>query len=167
MAISQTLSVGWNWLRQLITTADVALADYTIDSFPVGEDVIWKRPLDANSVKIAVFGTGAENATFAWSLYARPTKGPVELVVSGTGILGALAVVKNPITGAAITALWADTLVITNTGWVQTVAVIDSANDRMAKLSFDAMGTSKLFLEITGIGGEGQATGIAGIIAYV
>jgi hypothetical protein len=167
--ISQTLHMSWEFLRQLTDTADTALADYTKAGFPDGDkgDKAWTRNTLINSIKIMMFGIGDEDATFSWALYSKPRIGPVELVANGTGVLGALSVVKDPITGTDTDALWADTLVITNDTWVQTVEITDSGNDRQAKISFDAIGSQKLYLEITGIGGEGQAESIAAIVGGV
>lgn len=103
-------------------------------------------PQGANAAIVIMHGTNAapENKTMTWKLYGWREGGPAEYIAHGTATLGTQRVA----TGTA-TEMYADTIAITAQAWLDTVSVIDSGNNRIAKLAFDMYGLARIACVMT------------------
>lgn len=101
-----------------------------------------------STLEIIGFGTDAANENCPWKLYAYRSKySPAIRVAAGTAILGAMDVVKEPVSNAAITAFYVDTWGATDY-WGQ-IAVKDDAADTCSRILLDFRGYQYLYLEIS------------------
>jgi len=101
---------------------------------------------------VTFFGIATDQTSaFKWKLYGYRWNGPAQLIAYGTGNLGDVAVVAHPVTGAAVTAYYADYLTITAQKWPSAVAVYDvgASSGEIATIVFDGLGISHLRLELT------------------
>lgn len=146
MPILTTYKSRWSNLRNAVTSSDTPLSQFDYASWPTSNFIecydLWNR------VAIAFWGKGNDNATANYKLFARRKgSGPIMLVSAGVLTLGTQMVVKNPITGDAVTARWVD--IITNTAdFIQSVGIMDSDNNRICFIGFDSFGVLELYLEI-------------------
>jgi len=145
----------------IITTADATLTSYKSTDMPSD---VWEAGPAAGGVTVIFIGTGADDATFSWSLHGyravgQDQVGPGEIIASGTGILGAAL--------SEIGTRYADTINITNPGsWYDVPVAIDSGNNRICKVCFDLCGFKYVISQFTAIGAGGQATGMNSYVAY-
>jgi hypothetical protein len=153
-----TLQSAWSVLRASageVTALDLTSAgDFAHKPATAVEIVGGATETPVNGIEIAFSGTDANNETFSYKVYAyRKTNGPATLVCSGAGTLGTQAVLLNPSTGATATnTFWADTLTCTSV-WPATVTLSDSGNNGVARLTFDLLGYSHIYVEITNADG--------------
>ena len=119
-----------------------------------------KIPIDVDYLQLIFAGgidadTDPDDKTFAWKLYAwMGTNSPAEYVAHGTGIIGTQDVVQFPSgVGSSGARQWADTLVVTADELMGVVAVVDSGNNRVAKLKVQARGYQYWYVEITSADG--------------
>lgn len=153
--VLETRQVGWMQLHSKIVTDDATRLSVTTQNFAnrnIGEDAI-AVPYGPNGLLITFFGIISNQVSaFTWTLYGyREPHGPAQKIAYGTGFLGDVAVVEHPVTGAVVTAYYADELTITAQYWQQIVAIKDiaGASGEIATISFDGMGISHLRLELT------------------
>lgn len=158
-----TKQVGWIKLREKVLTDDSTVLGVTTRNFPnknAGTGNAVKVPEDINGIIVTFFGIATDQtAAFTWRLYGyrSPLRedskgcGPAQLIAYGTGNLGDVAVVTHPITGAEVTAYYADYLTITAQKWLKTVTIYDvgGASGEIATIVFDGMGISHLLCELT------------------
>lgn len=158
-----TKQVGWILLREKVTADDTDVLGVTTRNFAnlnVGTGKAVKIPEGINGIIVTFLGILANHAKpFKWKLYGYRTPmreiskgcGPAQLIAYGTGNLGDVAVVTHPLTGATVTAYYADELTITAQKWLKTVAVYDvgGASGEIATIVFDGMGISHLLCELT------------------
>jgi hypothetical protein len=158
MSVLTTIQKQWYSLRDAIVEDDSAVATFDFASWPTATYIV---PSICNGVVIAFWGKGSANDHANYKLYGRrKNNGPVMLIATGVLTLGAQAVTKNPITGAAVTAKWVDT--ITNTAdWIKDVGLMDIGNDRIGFMGFDLFAIAALYLEIDL---DSSATEISAII---
>lgn len=117
-------------------------ASQTVDNFTIAGATIeiYEPPTRANAAIVVFHGTDAANETLNWMLVGwRGKDDPAEFIANGTAILGTQRVAK-----ATAAELWADTISITSQKWLTTVSVVDSGNNRMAKLAFDLCGLKRV-----------------------
>ncbi len=88
-----------------------------------------------NKIQVFFAGTNAADETFDFELYAYKANGPAVLVCSTTGDACALGTQQN----GSVTALWCDTIAITQGGCFDAV-VKDNAANRVAIVEFDIKG---------------------------
>ncbi len=156
-----TKQLPWMKLREKVLTDDATVLGLTTRDFAnrnVGTGNAVKIGEGINGIIITFFGIATDQTTaFKWRLYGyragirEPILAPAQLIAYGTGNLGDVAVVKHPISGAAVTAYYADYLTITAQSWLKTVAVYDigGASGEIARIVFDGMGISHLLCELT------------------
>lgn len=154
--VIETQQIGWSQLREKVLTDDATVLTVTTQDFAnrnSGTGNAVSIPYGVNKVKITFLGIATDQtAAFTWTLYAfREPHGPGQKVAYGTGNLGDVAVNKHPVTGAAVTAYYADYLTITAQYWEHTVVVKDigAASGEIATISVDLEGCSHLLLELT------------------
>ena len=98
--------------------------------------------------------TGAiDGDNFDGKLWGYTVNGPAEHICDFSAIIGTAHVDDFS------TALYADTIVVTNDTHLTTVAVTDSGNNRVAKINFDTVGLSYIYCDIT--------VGDADVVAYI
>jgi len=164
MSMNHTMQAAYETIRgNFVTTDDTPLdgvtSGLTYLFADMNIDEAWEVGPEANAVSIIFAGSDADNETFSWKIWAYRVGGPAELVCSGTGALSSSAIMQS---GSSY--YYADTLVITNLGnWFSIPDVIDSGNDRIAKLAFDACGYKYIYVEFTNVGGAGE---VASVQAY-
>lgn len=163
MGMLFTMQAGWEKLRPSNKTSGDAALDGTTAgltyAFSDKPAQAKKMGYEANGVQIYFAGTDADNETFDWKLYAYTEFGPAELIAYGTGTLG------TAVTGNA-DEYYADTLTITGQYWYKVVAIMDTTNNRIARLAFDLCGRRYIYVEFSNIGGVGQVASINGYITY-
>jgi hypothetical protein len=115
----------------------------------------------ANGLKVIFSGGTASGQTFSYRIYAWGYYGPAQLVCSGTGTLGAQAVVTYPIMngGAATNRYYAHVLTIDNTTLWPTVRTYNSGLNRICWLKFDACGFRFFYVEVTNASGTAPQAG--------
>lgn len=152
------VSQPWRLLRAA-SAVDSALIDLTIsgkdeadwgDRINAGISVDLKSPqfgfgrsnLDGSILEIAFLGSDAANEAVGWTLYAWRDNGPCELIMDGTATLGNLTAETDPTNAqAALTDYYyADTITVTNNYAGVSYQIVDSGNERIAKLLFPANG---------------------------
>ncbi len=154
--VLETQQIGWMQLRSQVVTDDATVLTVTTQNFAnrnSGTGNVVNVPYGVNGIIITFLGIATnQTSAFTWTLYGfRGLHGPAQKIAYGTGFLGDVAVVKHPVTGATITAYYADELTITAQYWHKTVAVKDiaGASGEVATIFFDGMGISHLLLELT------------------
>lgn len=158
-----TKQVPWIKLREKVYTDDTPVLSVTTMNFAnrnVGAGDAAPIPEGINGIIVTFLGIAKDQtAAFSWKLYGyrggqgadKMVGGPAQLIAYGTGNLGDVAVVKHPVTGATVTAYYADYLTITAQKWPKTVAVYDvgGASGEIATIVFDGLGISHLLCELT------------------
>ena len=162
MGMQHTIQSSYEALRSaIVTSADATLTSYKSTDRPSD---IWSGGPEVGGVGIIFIGTGADDATFSWSLHAYRTVGesnvgPAEFIANGTGILGAAV--------SEVGDRYADTISITEAGsWYDVPVAVDSGNNRICKVCFDLCGFKYILVQFTDIGGVGEATGMNAYISY-
>ena len=114
--------------------------------------------LDQAIMEIAFLGSDTANDTATWTLYAWRDNGPCELVMDGTCTLGTLKAETDPTNQhAALTSwLYADTIAVSNNYASIPYEVVDSANNRIARLRLPVLGRMFWCLLFTDVVGAGQ-----------
>jgi len=113
---------------------------------------------DDNAAIVTFYGTTTANQSLDWMLVGWREGGPAEHIATGTALLGTQRVA----TGTSTT-LYADTITISSQTWPKTVSVVDSGNDRIAKLVFDLCGIAWIAAVCDNSGTSGTTTTAARI----
>jgi hypothetical protein len=150
-----TRKMPWVSLRSAVAGDDtpIAIFDY-LTSWPSSNTVkLADAPLhDANGILIAFHGTDGDNEALTYyKLYGRSKmNGAIFLLLTGVATLGAQACLTDPIDNkTAITGgLWADTITVTGGILTDLVDILDSGNDTIAMLKFDALNITDLYMEL-------------------
>lgn len=142
--ISETKQEKYHVLKTL-GADDTALvwsgSSQTVDNVGTKGSTIEARelPVRANAALVIMHGTHAtapEDKTMAWMLIGwRFDGGPAEFIANGTATLG-----TQRVAAGTATEMWADTIAITAQKWPKALSIVDSANNRVAKLAFDLCG---------------------------
>lgn len=146
--ISETKQEKWYVLKTL-GADDTALvwsgSSQTVDNVGARGSTVERveLPRRANGVLVIMHGyhaTAPEDKTMAWMLIGwRFDGGPAEFIANGTATLG-----TQRVAAGTATEMWADTIAITAQKWPKTISIIDSGNNRIAKLAFDLCGISDI-----------------------
>lgn len=107
----------------------------------------------ANYVTISFMAGFAADKSFNYKIYAwRNRNGSAELVCSGTATTGTNAVAKYPDTQTATNMYWVDTITCTDY-WIgsNSINIVDSGNNHIAKLALNLRGYRWLYVEFTGL----------------
>lgn len=140
-AYLETRNIVWSPLRTDVTADDTALDGTTagltfqFDDKPAAAK---KVGTELNGVEILFYGTDAADETCNFKVYAYRANGPAILVCTGVAVLGTAL----HSTGT----YYADTLEITD--YWSTCHVLDSGNNRIARLTFDLRGYQWVYVEI-------------------
>lgn len=141
MSLLETKQDKYYVLRAVSATDDTAMdlagTDSTCDFENIPSYAI-TVPHRVNSINIIFKGTDGANEIMNWALYAYKEDGPAEFIANGTATLGTQPV-DSDVAGAT-GGFYADTISITSQKWLRVLSVIDSGNDRVAKLTFDLCG---------------------------
>jgi len=133
-------------------------------------DVLASLGHGVNSVEIAFFTSDTDAAgddfdisVYAWKDSPYGPGVPVYLTTGDACKVGSMACKVHPTLGTAQAAgLWADT--ISGTDCWNTVKIIDSGNNRIARLSFDLRGYRYLLVRVWNDGGATAAAKIGAIL---
>jgi hypothetical protein len=108
-------------------------------------------PIESNAAVIMFYGTDAENEAATMGLYGRAAaNGPILTLWTGVVTLGARVVTNDPITGAALTAYWADTITsVYDEGPYDVTLRNEAADDTDAFLMLDLPGIHDVHLQFT------------------
>ena len=153
----QVRKMPWESLRDAVTADDAALTtfEYANTTYVANKYAI---PTDINCAILTFFGKDAADKDAAVKLFGRYKNGPIMELYAGVVTLGAKTVVTHPITGATITAFWADALTSTGEEWITDVTLRnETADDSIAYLVMNIVGLSDVYLEIDLDGGSGVA----------
>ena len=145
--INETKQAGYLILRSRSTSDDTDLVfsgGSSTCEYGDKSSSIKFVPAGVNAVQVIFVGSDEDDETMTWAIYAYRAKGPAEKVANGTATLGTQRVEK-----ATATILYADTIAITEQVWATPLSVCDSANNRIAKLSFDFCGYEGLYCVMT------------------
>lgn len=120
------------------TAIDWAGTDQTCDNVTTRGSTVdaVELPPHANAGLVLFHGTDTADETMAWMLVGwRGLGGPAEFIANGTATLG-----TQQLEAATTTGLYADTIAITAQKWPSIISIVDSGNNRVAKLVFDLCG---------------------------
>ena len=144
----------WVQLHSKVATDDTSVLAVTTRDWgnkDLGEDSV-RIPAGLKGIEVTFAGIATDQTSaFKWKLYGYRWRGPAQLIAYGTGNLGDVAVVTHPISGAAVTAYYADYLTITASNWKKAVVVYDigESSGEIATIVFDGMGIAYLRCELT------------------
>lgn len=144
----------WLQLHSKITNDDTSVLGVTTRDWgnrELGEDSV-RIPAGLKGIEVTFAGIATDQTSaFSWKLYGYRWRGPAQLIAWGTGNLGDVAVVTHPVTGASVTAYYADYLTITGSNWKKLVKVYDigGSSGEIATIVFDGMGIAYLRCELT------------------
>jgi hypothetical protein len=111
----------------------------------------------ADYLQIISYGHGINNETYKIRIYAyKSTNCPAQQVCLLTCALGQKTVVKEPITGTSITALWGDTQTVTD-NWPGTIST-DAVTDEIAITTIPVNGFEYWTAVIEDCNGPGEAS---------
>lgn len=154
--MQRVIQLPWFALRTAVVADDTALTTFDYDSWPasggitIRADTEQSQLQDARRWYVAFHGAGADNATAGYKLLARRTmNGPIILLAQGIITRGTQAVTNDPITKAASSNYWCDTITITAGLWNDIAPlVLDSGANRIAYLKGRNEAVRDLYLEI-------------------
>lgn len=140
----------WHQLRGSVTADDTPLATFDYASWPSSNTFdIEARLKHCQNLLIAFFGTNAANEAANYILYGIQKNGPIHHLVNGVVTLGARVTTTHPISGAAGTKYWADTITTVNGIFTDVDVLLDAAgNDRIGILEIPRRNLKELYLEI-------------------
>jgi len=155
----QTSKLPWVSLRDAVVADDTALTTFQYSNWPTSNTLDDMKNhsafKDANGLLITGFGTDSDNEDAAYKIYGRARmNGPIILIATGIVTCGAQLVTSHPITPAALTARWFDTITVTGGLFSGLIEILDSGNDRIAALKLDSMIFNDLFMEVDLDGGD-------------
>jgi len=132
----------------LDTVTLLATYEYDVAAF---QNNFITMPKESNAAVVMFYGTDAANEAATMGLYGRAAgNGPILTLWTGVVTLGARVVTKDPMTGLALTAYWADT--ITNTldeGPFEVVLRNEGADDTDAMMILDLPGIKDVHMKFT------------------
>ncbi len=147
MAMSKTIQNGYEPIRVGDITVDEAELDGVTESLTFDEH---DRPSTVKSVgedanAMAVYFTGSDSTAdtdvFSAKLYGYARSGPAEFIADISGTAGTARI------NDVATNLFVDTINISSQNFLKNVSVIDSDNNRIAKLAFDFVGLKYIYVE--------------------
>ncbi len=145
----------WMQLHDKVVTDDTDVLTVTTQDWGnkgLGDYPAVRVQAGMKGIEVTFAGIATDQTkVFKWKLYGYRWRGPAQLIANGEGNLGDVAVVTHPVSGAAVTAYYADFLSITASNWKKTVAVYDvgASSGEIATIVFDGMGIGWLRLELT------------------
>lgn len=148
-----TTQEPWQWCRDALTIS-------TDDDTPLGATTkTWilrpteSKPIPRNGdiVQVAFIFPAADD-TVTYSVYVYPDKSDAQLVSTGTATCGGM-VSSFVITGTT-KGKYAHTIAETYSWAIGTTLTDNSGSNRMATISFDAMGAKYLYVELSNKSGK-------------
>lgn len=163
--VPQVFKRPWEQLRSLTSSDDTLLTTFEYDNATY-EANKFDIPDDWNSIAIAFYGTDAADEDAVVKLFGRmKSNGPIMELYAGELTLGTRVVTKDPISLAAITAYWVDTITSTGEEWITDATIRnESADNAIAFLVINLFGLKDVYLEIDLDGGDGSAMASLGAI---
>ena len=154
MPMLHTYQSGYEKLR----LTDVTLDDATLACYSVAPSTAHKMDGVFNGIEIYWQGDGTDGSTMACELWGYASNGPAELIADISGLSGTMKF------GADTTIeVFVDTLVVDGYH-VEGIRTKDIGNNRIAKMTFDAVGYDKIYTRYYHVG---DVTEMDRVNAYV
>lgn len=147
MAMHKTIQNGYVPIRLRDVAEDEPELDGVTDGLTFDEH---DRPVEAKSFgedgnAMFMYFTGTDSTAnadvFSAKIYTYATSGPAEFVADISGTAGTARI------NDSASDLFIDTINISSQDYFKNVSVIDSGNNRIAKLAFDFVGNKYLYIE--------------------
>lgn len=137
---ADTFLTSWNYNEAAYLAIAKRFSDGVNGVVPSEESKIKQLSQDIISPTLAFWGSDADAENSNYRVYGRRrSNGPIEIIAQGLVTLGARVDSYDPVTKESASVRWADT--ITETGeWIKPVTVINSGNDQITYLGFNAFG---------------------------
>lgn len=149
MSYLHTQQAGYEPLRVDVTIGDTNYLDGVTSgrSLDFSDRPSYAVALTPNHNGVEIIAKGvaeaADGDNFSFRLWGYAANGPAEHIADISCTIGTAKV------GGSSTALWVDTIVISSDTHIATCSVSDSANNRIAKLDFDAGGYTWFVADFT------------------